>query len=350
MTRLELTELVKKAQSGDEKALEEIYSFTRPHIFNMAYSALKNRDDAEDIVQDCYVTVISKLGELKNPESFEKWLNTLAANKIKDFAKKKKPDLIGDENCDYIASIAEESTDFIPHRKLEREDNSETVDKLVSELSEDKRKCIEMHYFDEKSVSEIADELNIPENTVKSRLHQGRKEVGDKIKRRSTKILITILIIIMLITCSLSVSSSRKFIFDFITKVYDTYINVMVPDPPQSNEPFSVFYKMTYVPENFELAQITHEDRLRFEKYKYIGEKRGSLLYYQFPLAERMSIDGEGTKIYELDIDDRHVKFFRNDYMVTCIWNDEECLYQITVDPALSDEEMIKIVEGIVPM
>lgn len=350
MTRLELTELVKKAQSGDEKALEEIYSFTRPHIFNMAYSVLKNRDDAEDIVQDCYVTVISKLGELKSPESFEKWLNTLASNKIKDFIKKKKPDLIGDESFDYIAEIAEESTDYIPHSKLEREDNSETVSKIVSELSEDKRKCIEMHYFDEKSVSEIADELNIPENTVKSRLHQGRKEVGDKIKRRSTKLLITILIIIMLITCSLSVSSSRKFIFDFITKVYDTYINIMVPDPPQSNEPLSVFYKMTYVPENFQPDQITQEDQFRSERYEYIGEKRGSLLYYQFPLAERMSIDGEGTEIYELDIGERHVKFFRNDYMVTCIWNDEECLYQITVDPALSDEEMIKIVEGIVPM
>ena len=350
MTRLELTELVKKAQNGDERALEEIYSFTRPHIFNMAYSALKNRDDAEDIVQDCYVTVISKLGELKSPESFEKWLNTLAANKIKDYIKKKKPDLIGDENFDYIADIAEESTDYIPHRKLEREDNSETVSKIVSELSDDKRKCIEMHYFDEKSVSEIADELNIPENTVKSRLHQGRKEVGDKIRRRSTKLLITILIIIMLITCSLSVSSSRKVIFDFITKVYDTYINIMVPDPPQSNEPFSVFYEMTYVPENFKLDQITHEDQFRSERYEYIGEKKGSLSFCQFPLAERMSIDGEGTKIYELDIGERHVKFFRNDYMVSCIWNDEECIFLITVDPDIPDEEMIKIVEGIVPM
>ena len=107
---------------------------------------------------------------------------------------------------------------------------------------------------------------------------------------------------------------------------------------------------MTYVPENFQPDQITQEDQFRSERYEYIGEKRGSLLYYQFPLAERMSIDGEGTEIYELDIGERHVKYFRNDYIVTCIWNDEECLYQITVDPALSDEEMIKIVEGIVPM
>lgn len=348
MTRLELTELVKKAQNGDERALEEIYSFTRPHVFNMAYSALKNRDDAEDIVQDCYVTVISKLGELKSPESFEKWLNTLAANKIKDYIKKKKPDLIGDENFDYIADIAEESTDYIPHRKLEREDNSETVSKIVSELSEDKRKCIEMHYFDEKSVSEIADELNIPENTVKSRLHQGRKEVGDKIKRRSTKLLITILIIIMLITCSLSVSSSRKVIFDFITKVYDTFIEITVPDPQEKYQPISVVYRMTYVPDGFSLVNSVDSADLHFETYS--RENGSYITYQQYTFLVKDYVDGEGTIIYDIEVGNRYIKVFRNDGMVYFKWNDESYMYSITAPPEISDEEMIKIVEGIVPM
>lgn len=346
MTRLELTELVKKAQSGNEKALEEIYSFTRPHIFNMAYTVLKNEDDAEDIVQDCYVTVISKLGELKNPESFEKWLNTVASNKIKDYIKKKKPDLIDGQDYAFINSVPEESSDFIPHENIDRADNSETVSKIVSELSDEKRKCIEMHYYEEKSVSDIARELDIPENTVKSRLHQGRKEVREKIKKRSSKLLITVFVLILMIACALGVSASRKFIFDFVTKVHETFAEIFVPDPPQSNEPLSVTYKLSYVPEGYTFTEKVYESFFHKEDY-YNGEKY--IRFYQQPLATRTVSDSEGCIQYELEAGERHIMVFNKDEAAICYWNDAECMYTLLCCPSLPDEELIKIIENIVP-
>lgn len=346
MTRLELTELVKKAQSGNKKALEEIYSFTRPHIFNMAYAVLKNEDDAEDIVQDCYVTVISKLGELKNPESFEKWLNTVASNKIKDYIKKKKPDLIDGQDYAFINSVPEESSDFIPHENIDRADNSETVSKIVSELSDEKRKCIEMHYYEEKSVSDIARELDIPENTVKSRLHQGRKEVREKIKKRSSRLLITVFVLILMIACALGVSASRKFIFDFVAKVHETFAEIFVPDPPQSNEPLSVTYKLSYVPEGYTFTENVYESFFHKEDY-YNGEKY--IRFYQQPLATRTVSDSEGCIQYELEAGERHIMVFNKDEAAICYWNDAECMYTLLCCPSLPDEELIKIIENIVP-
>ena len=58
MTRTELTELVIQAQKGDDSALEQIYLLTYNSAFNKIHRSIKNKDDTEDVLQSCYLTVI----------------------------------------------------------------------------------------------------------------------------------------------------------------------------------------------------------------------------------------------------------------------------------------------------
>ena len=150
MTRTELTELVLLAQKGDKSALEQIYLLTYNSAFNKIQSSIKNEDDTEDVLQSCYLTVIEKIGELKEPESFEKWFNRIVANRIKDYKKKKAPILLDESEYNALSNSAEENSNLIPHEHIERADNIDAMRTLIGELSAKNRRIIEMHYMEKK--------------------------------------------------------------------------------------------------------------------------------------------------------------------------------------------------------
>ena len=82
-------------------------------------------------MQDCYVSVISNLGNLKEPESFEKWFSTIITNKIKDYKKKKSPVILDENEYNALSNSPEENPDSIPHENIEHADNIEIIRKIV---------------------------------------------------------------------------------------------------------------------------------------------------------------------------------------------------------------------------
>lgn len=179
-----IAELVRKVQSGDNSAFEELYRLTSKRAFFVALHFTKNDDDAEDILQESYVKALSKIKELDKPESFSSWLNQIVANKSKDFLKKKKPMLFEAEENEVFEVLSDEDTSFDPEENLDQTELQKTVMEVLDELSEEKRACILMMYFEELSVGEIAETLEIPEGTVKTRLFSARKDLKDKFAKR----------------------------------------------------------------------------------------------------------------------------------------------------------------------
>lgn len=179
-----LVELVAQLQSGDQSVFSEIYKLTSPKAFYVAFEITKNEQDAEDILQESYITALNKIATLDKPESFVSWFHRIVANKSKDSLKKKKPMLFECDENEAFEVIADEDTSFAPEESVDKAELQQIVMSVLDELSEDKRACVLMYYFEECSVNDIAQALDVPVSTVKNRLFTARKDLQSKFSKR----------------------------------------------------------------------------------------------------------------------------------------------------------------------
>ena len=183
----QLIEIVKKAQNGDMDAFGEIYIMFSPQIKAIIDSIIHNKDEAEDLMQTCFVSALQNIGNLNEPEKIKKWLIRIAANKSKDFLKKKKPDLLDKDQEYVIDDIIEENPETIPEQCIEAEERRKEVNEMLDSLSEDKKLCLLLFYKHNMSIAEISEELGVTESAIKSRLSRARQDIAEEAEKRKKK-------------------------------------------------------------------------------------------------------------------------------------------------------------------
>lgn len=184
-----IAKLVVKMQNGDMSVFDELYESTKEAAIFTSLCICKNREDAEDIVQESYVYLFQKVNDIKNPEAFMSWFNMVVASKTKNMLRKKNPVLFdSNESEEFILdSIEDNDKDFHPSEDYEHTELREEVMELVDDLSEEKRTAIVLFYYDEMTTKQIAESLGINENTVKSRLVQAKKDLAKGVKTLEKK-------------------------------------------------------------------------------------------------------------------------------------------------------------------
>lgn len=181
-TMMNIKEAVIKAQNGDQSAFSFLYEETYKSKYYLALKYMKNKESAEDVLQDAYLKAFSKLGTLKQPEAFEGWLGMIVANTAKNMLVKKNPLLFSEmavdqEGEEYVYDVEDEDPENQPELAYTREETKELVHVLLDGLSEEQRMAILMFHLENASISEIAQAMDCSENTVKSRLNYGRKNL-----------------------------------------------------------------------------------------------------------------------------------------------------------------------------
>lgn len=186
------TEAVSLAKAGDESGYSYLYESTYKSKYYLALQYMKNEEAAQDVIQDAYIKAFSKLDTLENPETFPGWLGTIVANTAKNALVKKNPMLFSDvavddegENFEY--QIEDDSPDNQPEVAYTRQETQELVHELIDSLSEEQKMCILMFHIEGASIHEIAETLDCSENTVKSRLNYGRKNLKAKAEELQKK-------------------------------------------------------------------------------------------------------------------------------------------------------------------
>lgn len=177
------TEAVEKAKQGDQKAKEVLYTETCQHMFFLAKSIVKSDEEAMDIIHDSYICVFQKLDNIKNAAGFKSYLRTTVVNRCKNYLKKKKPLYLSDMTEDGTELELEDTDGVIPGELVGNEDVIECVRRVVESLPEEQRMCVILRYYDEMSLQEIADTLEVSLGTVKSRLSRANKKMRDEIER-----------------------------------------------------------------------------------------------------------------------------------------------------------------------
>ena len=179
--------LVAAAQKGDVKSFEELYVTYYGKIYAFAKMILKNDRDAEDILQNTFITAWKKLNTLQTPQTFSVWLQIIAKNLCNDQLKRKSFALLLDADKEMENFECEESDELLPAVYAERADLKDRLSQIIESLSDAHRQTIVLYYFNELSVEEIADVMQCSPGTVKSRLYFARKAIRTEVEEQERK-------------------------------------------------------------------------------------------------------------------------------------------------------------------
>ena len=175
-----IKELVLSAKNGNKKAFDKLYELTHNDVWYNCLSLLKDEENAKDIMQETYITAFLKLDTLNDEQKFCGWIISIAVNKCKNKLKGKVEYRIDDE-----VLITEAETDelMLPEEYITKTEKRKVLLQIMEDtLSFNQYQTVLMFYFDEMSISEIAQGLEISEGTVKSRLNSSRAKMKTAIE------------------------------------------------------------------------------------------------------------------------------------------------------------------------
>ena len=172
------------------KECERIYNEAYRAVYWTAVALLKNEADAEDVVQDTFVTLLESYDSLQDKTKVVPWLKKICARKCLNLLSRTKTEAVEQEFFDELEYVPE---DFLPEAAAESEERRKIIMDLITKaLSEDVRRTIILFYFDDMSTKEIAEAMGIPQGTVLWRLGFARmkikKEVENYEKETNTKL------------------------------------------------------------------------------------------------------------------------------------------------------------------
>jgi RNA polymerase sigma-70 factor (ECF subfamily) len=170
--------LVKRCLEGDQRAFEHLLNSYQKPVFNLVLRMVKDFEEAEDITQAVFVKAYENLSSFNPKYKFFSWIYKIAINESLNFLnlRKRVTDL---EEADQLISQAD-----TPEVKLQNVEISSHLDECMMKLSPEYRIVIVLRHFQDLPYNEIAQILDIPEHTVKSRLFAARQALRKHLLRR----------------------------------------------------------------------------------------------------------------------------------------------------------------------
>ncbi|MEM1485598.1 RNA polymerase sigma factor [Oscillospiraceae bacterium PP1C4] len=175
---IEIQKFVKQTKCGDTQAFTRLYELTYQRVYFLAYSILENQHDAQDVVQETYIKVLSNIHSLENDRLFIAWLNKIAYSISIRAASKNKPILLEEEQLHLILDDREESNII---SKAIAEEKAKILSEIIDELATPLKTTVILKYYEGLKIKQIAEIMDCPEGTVKSRLKTAKKLLKSKI-------------------------------------------------------------------------------------------------------------------------------------------------------------------------
>jgi len=168
------SKLVERAKQGDQQAMYRLYKTHVQAMYNTCIRIVVNQFDAEDIIQESFVSAFGNLGSFRGDSTFGVWLKRIVINKSLNALKKKKYSFDELDNL----QIAYEETDDEAFPDI----SSETIHQAIKTLPEKARVVLNLYLLEGYLHKEIAEMLGISESTSKSQYQRARKLLQEKIK------------------------------------------------------------------------------------------------------------------------------------------------------------------------
>jgi RNA polymerase sigma-70 factor (ECF subfamily) len=180
-------ELIERCLKGDQAAWDQIVRQHWRKVFNLAYKFVGRHDEAEDLTQDIFLKIFKALHTFDRRANFQTWLISISRNLCIDHyrsVRKERETMARDVDASELTPVSRERG---PHTQLEQLDLKHLIRLALAELPPTLRQAVVLRDLQEFSYQEIADQLGLPEGTVKSRINRGRLELARQLRRLQTQ-------------------------------------------------------------------------------------------------------------------------------------------------------------------
>ena len=165
--------LIGRIATGDRLAMQVLFARHHVRVYRFVLRLVRDELVAEDLISEVFLDVWRQAGRFEGRSQVSTWLLAIARFKALS-ALRRRPD----EELDDEAAEAIEDPSDDPEVALDKKDKSAAIRKCLEKLSAEHREIIDLVYYHEKSVEEVAQIVGIPENTVKTRMFYARKTIS----------------------------------------------------------------------------------------------------------------------------------------------------------------------------
>jgi RNA polymerase sigma-70 factor (ECF subfamily) len=189
MSELERS-LLRRLRDRDERAFRELLDLHRDRVFNITFRMLGNKHEAEDVAQEVFITVFKTIDSFREESKFSTWLYRVTVNQCKNRIKylarrhdKSRDELDDSTDTDGVNGAVAAPPPRAPDKALQSQQMELLLQEAIEKLDEDQRIVVVLRDVEDLSIEEICEITNLPDGTVKSRLHRARAELRKKLQR-----------------------------------------------------------------------------------------------------------------------------------------------------------------------
>ncbi len=170
-----LATIVQQAKDGDKGALEQLYYETYNRVYFYAFKIFNDENDAADVVQEVYIKVFTHISELNDAKAFTKWLYTITVNECKQKMRRDHRQILTEEGDEFFERILDTEPEL--DQRLVHRDARTYLFAVIDFLPEEQKRAVLLYYYEQLTISQIAEIEEVSEATIKSRLVLARKKL-----------------------------------------------------------------------------------------------------------------------------------------------------------------------------
>ena len=151
-------------------------------VYRLSFAILADEADARDAAQDTFVTAWRQIGKLRDPARFDAWLQRVAVNAARMTHRARRRRGVREIPASHVGGVAD-----LPATASPVEVDARTLEAALGRLSIEQRSILALHHLEGRSLAELAEILEIPSGTVKSRLHTARRALHAALLAEATE-------------------------------------------------------------------------------------------------------------------------------------------------------------------
>ena len=171
--------LIERIASGDKLAMRALFARHQVRVFRFLCGIVRDQGTAEDLLNDVFIDIWRQAGRFEGRSSVSTWMLAIARFKALSALRRPREAELDEEAAAEIEDVSDD-----PEVVAQKKDKGEILRACLAGLSAEHREIVDLVYYQEKSIEECAEIVNIPENTVKTRLFHARKRLAEIAKTK----------------------------------------------------------------------------------------------------------------------------------------------------------------------
>jgi RNA polymerase sigma-70 factor, ECF subfamily len=171
--------LIARIAGGDRLAMQVLFARHHVRVYRFVLRLVRNEATAEDLISEVFLDIWRQAGKFEGRSAVSTWMLSIARFKALSALRKRPEQELDDETAERIEDQADD-----PETALAKKDKGALLRECLKALSAEHREIVDLVYYHEKSVEEVAGIVGIPEATVKTRMFYARKKLSELLKER----------------------------------------------------------------------------------------------------------------------------------------------------------------------